>query len=93
MMYGIGFSIADTSSYGTGPGNVIAFIGGALLFLFSLGTIIPGIALTWRRLHDANMAGPFYFLSMIPYLGWIALLVFGVLPSKAEGRRFDAQAH
>ena len=91
MLYGIGLSIADTASYGGGSAYALAFIGGALLFIFSLGTLIPGIALTWRRLHDANMAGPFFFLSMIPYLGWIALLVFGVLPSKSEGRRFDQQ--
>ena len=77
----------------TGPsgfGIMLLVIGYGLLLLIGLGILVPSIAITWRRLHDGNFAGPFYFLSLIPYVGGIIMIVFMLLPSKAEGRRFDA---
>ena len=56
---------------------------------WGLATIIPTLALTWRRLHDTNLAGPFYFLVLVPFVGGIILLVLTLLPSKPEGARFD----
>ncbi|GAB2565745.1 DUF805 domain-containing protein [Leucobacter ruminantium] len=73
-------------------------IGGGLYVLVWLGMLLPTFAIGWRRLHDANFAGPLYLLvlgSMIPflnYIGWIGsivVLIFTLMPSKAEGRRFD----
>ncbi|NEN05532.1 DUF805 domain-containing protein [Diaminobutyricibacter tongyongensis] len=54
-----------------------------------LATIVPWLAITWRRLHDANLAGPFFFLSLIPFAGIIILLVLLALPSNPQGARFD----
>ncbi|MEY9952463.1 DUF805 domain-containing protein [Leifsonia sp. EB34] len=51
--------------------------------------LVPSIALIWRRLHDANLPGPFFFLGFIPFVGGIILLVLYLLPSKPEGARFD----
>ncbi|UOQ56471.1 DUF805 domain-containing protein [Leucobacter allii] len=73
----------------TGLGLTILFLGLGLLILIGLATIVPNIAITWRRLHDANFAGPFYFLGFIPYAGAVILIIFTVLGSKPEGRRFD----
>ncbi len=50
-----------------------------------LGSAIPGWALLVRRLHDANLSGWMILLTVLPYVG----LIFGVLPSKALGERFD----
>lgn len=69
-----------------GPGF---FPFGILLVIWMLGIIVPSIAVTVRRLHDANLSGWFYLLLFIPYLGGLALLVLTVLPPKPEGRRFD----
>lgn len=80
------------SSYGSGPsglGLFLLFAGLGLLIIIGLGLLLPSIAVAWRRLHDANFAGPMYFLSFIPYAGGIIMLVFSLLPPKAEGRRFD----
>ena len=77
----------------TGPngfGIVLLVIGYGLLILIALAILVPSIAIAWRRLHDGNFAGPFYFLNFIPYVGSLILIVFMLLPSKAEGRRFDA---
>lgn len=62
----------------------------SLLFLvFLLAHIIPSIALAVRRLHDVNMSGFLYLLSLIPFLGPLILLVFYLLPPNPAGARFD----
>lgn len=82
----------DSYSYSSGPspaGIALLLIGAGLLLLITLGILVPSIAITWRRLHDANFAGPFYFLSLIPYVGGLILIVFTVMSSNPAGRRFD----
>ncbi len=44
--------------------------------LFIVGTIIPSIAVTVRRLHDQDKSGWFYLFSFIPYIGGFVLLIF-----------------
>lgn len=73
----------------SGPGVAIMIIGLVLLGLTILALIVPTLAINWRRLHDANLAGPFYFLRFIPGIGDLIVLVMTILPSKPEGRRFD----
>lgn len=67
-------------------------VGVALLILaglFLLATIVPSIAITVRRLHDANYPGPMYFLVFIPSVGSIILLVLTLMDSNPQGARFD----
>lgn len=52
-----------------------------LLFLAGLALVVPAIAVTVRRLHDAGYSGWFYLLNFVPYVGGIILFVFMVLPS------------
>ncbi|WP_350269771.1 DUF805 domain-containing protein [Brevibacterium sp. CBA3109] len=73
----------------SGPGMVIGLIGYGLSGLIGLAMIIPNLAIIWRRLHDANFAGPFFFLIFIPGVGGLILFVLELLPSKPEGQRFD----
>lgn len=73
----------------SGPGMAIGMIGYVLSGLIGLALIIPNLAVIWRRLHDANFAGPFFFLTFIPGVGGIIVLVLLLLPSKPEGQRFD----
>ena len=72
-----------------GLGLTLLFVGLGLLIVIWLALLVPSIAISWRRFHDANFAGPFYFLSLIPYLGGLVVLVFMVLPPSPLGRRFD----
>ncbi|MCI4011224.1 DUF805 domain-containing protein [Brevibacterium sp. ZH18] len=73
----------------SGAGSIVGLIGTVLMGLLGLAMIVPTLALTWRRLHDGNFAGPFFFLTFIPTVGSIILLVLTLLPSKPEGQRFD----
>ena len=43
----------------------------------------------WRRLHDGNRSGLFFFLGFIPSLGGILLLGMMAERSKPAGARFD----
>jgi uncharacterized membrane protein YhaH (DUF805 family) len=67
-------------------GIVVAAVLGLILFV---ATIVPTLALAWRRLHDANLSGAFWFLGLIPMVGWIAVLVLMLQPSNPAGARFD----
>lgn len=61
-----------------------------ILGLYGLAVIVPSIAITVRRLHDANFSGFFYFLVFGFGIGGLALLIMNLLPSAPEGARFDA---
>ena len=43
--------------------------------LWSLATLVPSLAITWRRLHDVSKSGPYFFFILIPIAGAIMLLV------------------
>ena len=43
--------------------------------LWSLATLLPSLAITWRRLHDVNKSGNYFFYILIPIAGAIMLLI------------------
>lgn len=72
-----------------GPGMMIGLILAAIWFL---AVLVPSLAVTVRRLHDANFSGWMILLGLIPFVGGIVLLVFTVMEPKPEGQRFDDPA-
>jgi uncharacterized membrane protein YhaH (DUF805 family) len=78
---------ANTGMSTPGPGIVVGIVLSSIWFL---ATIVPWLALVWRRFHDTNRSGAFYFLSFIPFVGGIIVLVMLALPSDPAGARFDA---
>ena len=50
--------------------------------IFSLITLIPGIALEVRRLHDIGKSGWWLLISLIPLVGGIILIIWYCQPSK-----------
>lgn len=53
---------------------------GPIYLLYALATIVPGLAVSVRRLHDIGKSGWFILLGLIPCVGGIILLVFSVMP-------------
>lgn len=47
-----------------------------------LALIVPSTALLVRRLHDCGQSGWMALLGLIPYVGGIFILIYGLLPSK-----------
>lgn len=95
-VYGTGVSGSDVRA-GAGmfdaPFGATLMVTGVVLFVvFWATTIVPSLAITWRRLHDADLSGAFWCLSFIPYVGWIPVLILTLQPSKPSGARYDAFA-
>jgi len=67
-----------------GLGIVEALIGTAGLIggLYGLAVLIPGIAVTVRRLHDTSRSGWWILIVLIPAVGTLILLIFMVLDSQ-----------
>ena len=49
--------------------------GAGLSALYMLANVVPRYALIWRRLQDTGRSGFLFFLSLIPVVGWILVLV------------------
>lgn len=54
----------------------LGMINDVLSALFSLGVLIPSLAVGARRLHDTNRSGWLQLLWLLPVIGWIILIVF-----------------
>lgn len=63
-------------------------IGNWLSGLVSLVFFLPGLGLCWRRLHDIGRAGGWYFIGLIPVVGWIMLIVWLATESEMQPNRF-----
>jgi len=59
-----------------GLGVVFLVIGVVFLVIWSLGTLLPNLAVAVRRLHDSEHSGGYWFMVLIPFVGPIILLVF-----------------
>ncbi|MDH4987164.1 DUF805 domain-containing protein [Aminobacter anthyllidis] len=62
--------------------------GFALPGLFVLGTLLPSIAVTIRRIHDLGLSGWFYLLILLPYVGGLIIFVFTLIPSQKHENRW-----
>jgi uncharacterized membrane protein YhaH (DUF805 family) len=60
-----------------------------LFAVFLLGILIPTLALTVRRLHDAGYSGLLALLFLLPYLGGLIIMIFALLPSSPAGAKYD----
>jgi uncharacterized membrane protein YhaH (DUF805 family) len=61
---------------------------GLLSGIYGLAVLIPGLAVTVRRLHDIGRTGWWFFIVLIPILGVIVLLVFMVTASNAGENQY-----
>ena len=63
---------------------------GLFTLIFALGSTIPAIAVSVRRLHDTDRSGWWFLIQLIPLIGGIVFLVFCCLDSSAGQNRFGA---
>ena len=59
----LGLTLADEIGYGY------------IYLIYSLGLLLPGLAVAVRRLHDVGKSGWFILIALIPLIGSIWLLV------------------
>lgn len=74
-------SIIDNMIFGAsrsitgGPGWSVSGGFQPLTSIFSVISLVPGIAVTVRRLHDTGKSGWWALVGLIPLIGWIWVLV------------------
>lgn len=78
-----------TGDWRTLDGTVVTTAPDAIVLLFSLATLIPSLAVGWRRMHDIDKSGLWVLFGLIPIVGWVVFLIFSLMPALPEGRRFD----
>lgn len=50
--------------------------------------LIPGLAISFRRLHDIGKGGGWIFINFVPLIGWIWYLVLMLKPGEEGANRF-----
>ncbi len=61
---------------------------GIVGMLYSLGVLIPGLAVSVRRLHDTSRSGWWLLVVLVPIIGPLVLLFFVVQDSKPGENQF-----
>ncbi|MBQ7502631.1 DUF805 domain-containing protein [bacterium] len=56
--------------------KLVAVVLAVIVIIYSLGTLIPGLAVAVRRLHDINKSGWWMLIGLIPLIGWVILLIW-----------------
>lgn len=56
--------------------------------LFALALFLPGISVTVRRLHDKDRSGWWFWIALVPIIGWLLMLYWMVTPGTAGANRF-----
>ncbi len=63
---------------------------GLLGTVYSLAVLIPGIAVSIRRLHDTGRSGWWLLIGLVPLVGAIVLIVFCAMEGHAEENEYGA---
>jgi uncharacterized membrane protein YhaH (DUF805 family) len=70
-------------------GNVDPETGlGILSGIYALGVMIPGMAVSVRRLHDTGRSGWWLLITFVPVIGGIVFFYFMVLDSNPETNEY-----
>lgn len=82
-------ALAMVMSLGYANGGTMANILANILYWGAiLAFFVPGLAVAWRRLHDMGKGGQWYWISLIPIIVSIWLLVLLCTPSEPQDNRF-----
>ncbi len=77
-LLGINFETGTGVMKGAGP----------IFTIYALAVLIPSIAVAVRRLHDNNKSGWWIFISLIPLIGTIWLLVLFFMDSQPGSNKY-----
>ncbi len=63
---------------------------GMISSIWTLATLIPGLALSVRRLHDIGKSGLNLLWSLLPIIGWIIIFVYVLKDSQKGANKWGA---
>jgi uncharacterized membrane protein YhaH (DUF805 family) len=65
-------------------------VAGVILdIIIGIPMVVANIALAVRRLHDASHTGWWWWIGLVPLIGWIIVLVFYLQPSAPGPNRYS----
>jgi uncharacterized membrane protein YhaH (DUF805 family) len=90
IVYFVAFSLEILLRASAGPDSVSpgAALFGLVLLVFGLGSLIPALAVTVRRLHDSDKSGFWLFLLFLPLLGGLVIFIFTLLDGTEGDNRY-----
>jgi uncharacterized membrane protein YhaH (DUF805 family) len=71
-----------------GPDGVFGMLVSLVYLVFILGSLVPSLAVAFRRLHDTNRSAWWLLIGLLPFIGAIVLIVFYCLPGTPGENRF-----
>ncbi|WP_302171719.1 DUF805 domain-containing protein [uncultured Streptococcus sp.] len=79
-------AVFERMAYETGSMDVftISVILLLIFFAFGIAAVLPGIAITVRRLRDAGYNWPYIFIPLIPFVGIFIFIFLLCQPTKVE---------
>lgn len=58
--------------------------------LWAVATLVPSLAVGARRLHDTNKSGWLLLIGLVPFVGWIVLIVLMALEGTPGSNQYGA---
>lgn len=83
--------VIDPSSVTTEVGDgsfAVQSTGGPVTIILMLAVLLPGLAMSVRRLHDTDRSGWWLLIGLVPLIGAIVLLVFYCTGGTSGSNRF-----
>jgi uncharacterized membrane protein YhaH (DUF805 family) len=59
-------------------------------YAYGLAVFLPSLGVGIRRLHDTNRSGWWVLISIVPFVGWIVLIILYALASDPGPNRYGA---
>jgi uncharacterized membrane protein YhaH (DUF805 family) len=76
-LMGVGFALSDTDLSSISP---LVYVSIGLLSIYGLATLVPTLAVSVRRLHDAGYSG---WLELLEFVGLrVVVLIFHIMDSQ-----------
>lgn len=88
FLVAMGLYVLVVASLFAGSAELSLLISGGLL-IWAVAIMIPSLAVSIRRLHDAGYPGSYYLFCLIPFVGSFVLLILLAQASNPLGARFD----
>lgn len=84
VLISMGLAIIDRLTGTVDPETGLGVLSG----LYALGVMLPGMAVSVRRLHDTGRCGWWLLITLIPVLGALIFFYFLVLDGDAESNEY-----
>ena len=89
IVFIVTLAILTSTFISKGPQDGLAFVGVAVLAcIYFLATLLPCLGVSIRRLHDRDLSGWWFLISLIPYVGGIIFLILAVMDGTKGPNRF-----